>query len=152
MTFDAIRVNPCGKDHCRAESPGDGLPGGSAPAVKNATSLSLSIHWSIQKYQVLLVLYHLQVSQQKKLHAMQVSGICCNWLLKYGVQVSLLLLLDTSSSQPRVRPYNQVCIALLRCVCGLKASQAILSADGCTPTPQSTVKRLDCWHLPSSCS
>ena len=50
-----------------------GPPGGSAPAVKNATSLSLSIHWSIQKYQVLLlVFYHLQVSQQKKLHAMQV--------------------------------------------------------------------------------
>lgn len=49
-----------------------GLPGGSAPAVKNATSLSLSIHWSIQKYQVLLLFYHLQVSQQKKPHAMQV--------------------------------------------------------------------------------
>ena len=48
-----------------------GAPGGSAPAVKNATSLSLSIHWSIPKYEVLVVFYHLQVSQQKKLHAMQ---------------------------------------------------------------------------------
>ena len=28
MTFDAIRVNPCGKDHCRAESPGDGATRG----------------------------------------------------------------------------------------------------------------------------